>query len=966
MSRIPPQPPYNAHPPPAPGYYHPSMTGQPPGPPMQTYQGNDGNVYAYHRPASGGYDYGQPAPAPAGPSRGNGYAYPPPVSLQRVSSNNPVMPTGPGGRGQLPPPTQANGWSSIHPAATPSARRPDTARSATGGPVKLEDLVSQVPPQAGRSNAAPPAGGLTSHPLSNDPSKSSVGNADGGGGGGQSAGAGGGSAQGPSEFIKKLYKMLEEESAMYGKGKAPGERRGEGAKRGSVGWGKGGASFVVWDMNEFTTKVLPQTFRHSNFSSFVRQLNKYGFSKIKHTDEETGQIKENVRIHVKKLITHHATTLTRLVQVWEFQHPNFQAGRRSDLDSIKRKVVAPKKGADAEDTSSPRPLMGEDPSRLSEMETRVINLEDRLAKAMDEVRDARNREMGMMGLFREVLGHLGQIERESGGSPMGDMKPSARIQHLYQVFDSISQPSISLPPIPSMTSFPPAGLPAQTFTPSVRFHPQYTTGGGAGFSQVSPHSTPSHEGQSPSGSRTSASASGGRGSGARAQRTSDQMDEQVDMAAPAQSRSQGQPDPDQTLYNGEPLDVTPMFAETPTWLTENAPLPRKSSDGSTLRLMFEALSGQGQMRFDTMPDPLDTSASASASTSAQPDAIVPSTKTMAASSSATTATSTPAVQESPFGTLILPPQAAPKTTPAALRLRRSTTLATHWTQTPRILVVEDDVVYRQLSSKFLEKFGCVTETVDDAQGAIERMNKTKYDLVLMDIFFGPSMDGRKATSLIRQFDIYTPIISMTSNAQPQDVDSYLQSGMNDVLAKPFTKYGLFGILDKHLIHLKAIQLSAEVPRSVGLPPLSDQGVVDAVATGALMFGNEESGEGEGEGGTVGMRNPLAAMGWSDDTYQLVLHQFMATGAMPELTSIVGNTDTGTIGTSLVFGESTSFRDRKRSFELLGGDGAEWTPAPTPGSTGLETPVTSVGGSVGSAGQASVGLDAVRSKKPRNG
>ncbi|RSH83640.1 hypothetical protein EHS25_005544 [Saitozyma podzolica] len=56
---------------------------------------------------------------------------------------------------------------------------------------------------------------------------------------------------------------------------------------------------------------------------------------------------------------------------------------------------------------------------------------------------------------------------------------------------------------------------------------------------------------------------------------------------------------------------------------------------------------------------------------------------------------------------------------------------------------------------------------------------------------------------------------MTSHAQPQDVDSYLQSGMNDVLVKPFTKHGLFGILNKHLTHLEAIQLSADVPRSLG-------------------------------------------------------------------------------------------------------------------------------------------------------
>lgn len=70
-----------------------------------------------------------------------------------------------------------------------------------------------------------------------------------------SAGSGGGQQPGPSEFIKKLYKMLEDESATYGRGKPAGAPRSKG-ERGSVGWGRGGTSFVVWDMNEFTTKVL--------------------------------------------------------------------------------------------------------------------------------------------------------------------------------------------------------------------------------------------------------------------------------------------------------------------------------------------------------------------------------------------------------------------------------------------------------------------------------------------------------------------------------------------------------------------------------------------------------------------------------------------------------------------------------------------------------------------------------------
>lgn len=47
-----------------------------------------------------------------------------------------------------------------------------------------------------------------------------------------------------------------------------------------VSWGPRGDCFVVKDMNEFTKSILPRMFKHSNFASFVRQLNKYDFHKV--------------------------------------------------------------------------------------------------------------------------------------------------------------------------------------------------------------------------------------------------------------------------------------------------------------------------------------------------------------------------------------------------------------------------------------------------------------------------------------------------------------------------------------------------------------------------------------------------------------------------------------------------------------------------------------------------------------
>ncbi|KAI0086258.1 CheY-like superfamily [Irpex rosettiformis] len=117
-----------------------------------------------------------------------------------------------------------------------------------------------------------------------------------------------------------------------------------------------------------------------------------------------------------------------------------------------------------------------------------------------------------------------------------------------------------------------------------------------------------------------------------------------------------------------------------------------------------------------------------------------------------------------------------------------------WTVPPKVLLVDDDVVCRRLSSKFLQVFGCFIDVAVDGVGAVNKMNLEKYDLVLMDIVM-PKLDGVSATSLIRQFDHLTPIISMTSNSKPNEVVKYYSSGMNDILPKPFTKDDLLQKLE---------------------------------------------------------------------------------------------------------------------------------------------------------------------------
>lgn len=65
----------------------------------------------------------------------------------------------------------------------------------------------------------------------------------------------------------------------------------------------------------------------------------------------------------------------------------------------------------------------------------------------------------------------------------------------------------------------------------------------------------------------------------------------------------------------------------------------------------------------------------------------------------------------------------------------------------------------------------------------------------------PKLDGMSATRNIRQYDTWTPIISMTSNTTDQDIQQYFMSGMTDVLPKPFNQGSLGSLLERYCAHL---------------------------------------------------------------------------------------------------------------------------------------------------------------------
>jgi DNA-binding response OmpR family regulator len=102
----------------------------------------------------------------------------------------------------------------------------------------------------------------------------------------------------------------------------------------------------------------------------------------------------------------------------------------------------------------------------------------------------------------------------------------------------------------------------------------------------------------------------------------------------------------------------------------------------------------------------------------------------------------------------------------------------------KVLLLEDDYLYRVSIKDFLLANGYEVDDVEDGTEALEMIYADKYAVLLMDIRV-PGMDGYSLLKKIREDKIYTPVIMLTSLTDIEDLSLGYELGCNDYLRKPF-------------------------------------------------------------------------------------------------------------------------------------------------------------------------------------
>ena len=129
----------------------------------------------------------------------------------------------------------------------------------------------------------------------------------------------------------------------------------------------------------------------------------------------------------------------------------------------------------------------------------------------------------------------------------------------------------------------------------------------------------------------------------------------------------------------------------------------------------------------------------------------------------------------------------------------------------RVLVVDDHDINRRAIQLILQPLGCDIATAADGMAALKICEHTAFDLIFMDVRM-PELDGRETTRRIRAGDgpnAGVPIIAVTADTAPDDIEACTAAGMTYFVPKPITPPMLLGAIT-HVMTMAQSEDAAEI------------------------------------------------------------------------------------------------------------------------------------------------------------
>ena len=113
----------------------------------------------------------------------------------------------------------------------------------------------------------------------------------------------------------------------------------------------------------------------------------------------------------------------------------------------------------------------------------------------------------------------------------------------------------------------------------------------------------------------------------------------------------------------------------------------------------------------------------------------------------------------------------------------------------KLLIFEDDEILRSMLVDFFSGQGATVATAANGQGALDRIEKEKPDVIILDMIM-PIVDGWTTLRELRSSGNELPVLVLTDKGSVADRVNGLELGADDYLAKPIRKDDLINAISR--------------------------------------------------------------------------------------------------------------------------------------------------------------------------